>query len=166
MLLDQDEVTFHGDFWTIEKASLLPKPAKPLDIWLGGSAPAGLTRAGQYADGWLGSFLTPSQAGQARDDIKRAAAEAGREIEEDHYGMSIAVALDGIPPSLVAIARDRRPDTDPGELVPDGWGHARDLIRRYVDAGITKFVIRPAGPVEDFPAFLDTFAAELLPLQN
>jgi probable F420-dependent oxidoreductase len=166
MLLDQDEVTFRGDFWTIENASLLPKPLKPLDIWLGGSAPAGLHRAGRLADGWLGSFLTPSQADEARKAIKQAATAAGREIEEDHYGMSLAVATNGVPPSLLAIARERRPDTDPSELVADGWSHARDLINRYVDAGITKFVIRPAAPPKDFRTFLDEFAAEIMPLEN
>src|SRR4051812_35557939 len=84
ILLDEDEVTFHGDYWTIEGARLVPKSKKPLDIWLGGSAPAGLDRVGRLADGWLGSFLTPTEAGQARRTIKEAAAKAGREIEEDH----------------------------------------------------------------------------------
>ncbi|TCO62654.1 TIGR03854 family LLM class F420-dependent oxidoreductase [Actinocrispum wychmicini] len=165
-LLEQDEVTFHGDFWTIEGARLAPKPSKPLDIWLGGSAPAGLTRVGRLADGWLGSFLTPAQAGEARETIKRAADEAGREIEEDHYGMSIAIATDGIPPALAALARERRPDTDPGDVIPTGWGGTRDLVQRYVDAGITKFVIRPTTAPDDFTAFLDEFVTELMPLQN
>lgn len=166
MLLEQEEVTFHGDTWTIEGARMTPRPSKPLDIWLGGSAPAGLDRAGRYADGWLGSFLTPAQAGQAREAIKRSADAAGREIEEDHYGMSLAVATNGIPSALAAIARERRPDTDPNDLVPDGWANTRDLIRRYVDVGITKFVVRPAEIPDDFTAFLDEFATELIPLQN
>jgi probable F420-dependent oxidoreductase len=166
LLLDEESVSFEGEFWTISDASLTPKPLKPLDIWLGGSAKAGLERVGRLADGWLGSFLTPAQSRRAIETIKASAAEAGREIEEDHYGMSIAVATAAIPSSLVAIIRDRQPDTDPGELVPSGWREARDLIRRYIDAGITKFVIRPAGPVDEFRAFLDTFAAELMPLEN
>lgn len=166
LLLDQDSVSFDGEFWTISDAKLAPKPLKPLDIWLGGSAPAGLDRVGRLADGWLGSFLTPAQSARAVEAIKASAAKAGREIEEDHYGMSIAVSTNGIPDSLVAVVRDRQPGTDPGELVPSGWSNARELIHRYVDAGITKFVIRPAGPVDDFRAFLDSFASELMPLQN
>src|SRR5215813_14135233 len=62
LLLTGDEVTFHGAFFTVEGASVGPRPAKPLDIWLGGSAPAGLRRVGRLADGWLGSLLTPEEA--------------------------------------------------------------------------------------------------------
>jgi probable F420-dependent oxidoreductase len=167
LLLDEDEVTFHGAHWTIEGARLVPKPLKPMDIWLGGAAPAGLDRIGRLADGWLGSFVTPDQAARARSTIRAAADRAGREIEEDHYGMAIAVAATGIPDSLVAFIRDRHPDEDPGDLVPVGWAAARDLINRYVDAGITKFVVRPAGqPAENFRVFLDEFVAELKPLEN
>jgi len=144
----------------------VPKPKKPLDIWLGGSAPAGLERIGRFADGWLGSFLTPAEADQARRTIVAAADRAGREIEDDHYGMSLAVAFDSIPPALTAIVRERRPDVDPADLVPVGWAETRDLVSRYVDAGITKFVLRPATPTADFHTFLDEFVAEIVPLQN
>ena len=98
--------------------------------------------------------------------LKRAATAAGREIEPDHFGLSLAVATDGIPPALLDSARERRPDTDPRELIADGWAHARDLLNRYVDAGLTKFVVRPAGPGVKYSEFLDRFATELLPLQN
>jgi probable F420-dependent oxidoreductase len=165
MLLEQDEVTFHGEHVSVERARVLPKP-KRVDIWLGGSAPAGLDRVGRLADGWLGSFLTPDQARLARERIEAAAADAGREIEDDHYGISIAVATDGIPPELLATARERTPDADPAELVPDSWAGARDLISRYIEAGLTKFVVRPATPVPSIRSFLDDFAAELQPLER
>jgi probable F420-dependent oxidoreductase len=160
MLLEQDEVTFDGEFTTLDQARVLPKP-KRIDIWLGGSAQAGLERVGRYADGWLGSFLTPEQSRDARVTIQAAAAAAEREIEEDHYGISIAVATDGIPPELLAMIANRSPGVDPGELVPDDWAKARDLIRRYIDAGLTKFVVRPASSVPSIRSWLDDFAAEL-----
>ncbi|MQA86631.1 MAG: TIGR03854 family LLM class F420-dependent oxidoreductase [Streptosporangiales bacterium] len=166
MLLEQDEVTYHGEFCTIDGASVGPKPYKPLDIWLGGSAPSAMRRVGRFADGWLASFLTPEQTRRGREAIQAAAAEAGREIEPDHYGISLAVATDGMPPELLARARERQPDTDPRELIANGWHHARELVDRYVDAGITKFVIRPAGDVASYASFLDSFAAELMPLQT
>src|SRR5580704_13914878 len=65
VLLTTESVTFHGEFFTVDSASISPLPAKPLDIWLGGSAPGGLKRVGRLADGWLGSLLTPAEAGQA-----------------------------------------------------------------------------------------------------
>src|SRR6202522_2273661 len=44
LMLTTDVVSFHGAFFTVENASVGPLPAKPLDIWLGGSAEAGLRR--------------------------------------------------------------------------------------------------------------------------
>jgi hypothetical protein len=40
------------------------------------------------------------------------------------------------------------------------------MIGEYVDAGLTKFVIRPADPRSSLRGFLDRFAAELMPLQT
>jgi probable F420-dependent oxidoreductase len=166
LLLTEDDVTFDGEFHQVRGVSVGPKPAKPLDIWLGGSAPAAFDRIGRLADGWLGSFLNPEEAGLAREAIQAAAANAGREIEPDHFGLSLAVATNGVPASLIDAARQRRPDVDPTELIADGWQHARELLRRHIDAGLTKFVIRPAGSVTSYAEFLDTFGTELLPLQN
>jgi probable F420-dependent oxidoreductase len=56
LMLTTPVVSFHGSFFDVEGASVGPLPAKPLDIWLGGSAPAGLRRVGRLADGWLGSL--------------------------------------------------------------------------------------------------------------
>jgi probable F420-dependent oxidoreductase len=86
LMLTTDVVSFHGSFFAVENASAGPLPGKPLDIWLGGSAEAGLRRVGRLADGWLGSLLTPSEAGGAVGVIKAAADEAGREVEPDHFG--------------------------------------------------------------------------------
>ncbi len=112
---------------------------------MGGSAPGALRRAGRLADGWLASFLTPAEAGAGRLAIEAAAAEAGREIEPDHFGISLAVATGPALAALHAVARQRRPGTDPAELVAGGWADARSKIEDYVAAGLTKFVIRPGG---------------------
>jgi probable F420-dependent oxidoreductase len=164
MLLEQDEVTFHGEFNSVEGARVLPRP-KRIDMWLGGSAQAGLERVGRYGDGWLGSFLTPEQARDATVTIQAAAAAAGREIEDDHYGISIPVATDGIPPELLAMIEKRAPGIYPSQLVPSSWMQARDLIRHYVDAGLTKFVVRPASPVASIRSWLDDFADQVKGLE-
>lgn len=169
-LLAEPRVTHHGRFFHLDDVSVGPLPPRPPDIWLGGRAPAGLRRVGRLADGWLGSFVTPHEAGDARAQIERAAAEAGREIEDDHYGTNIAVLAADASGAEVAAARERvvrrRPDLDPDGLVPHGWGEARDLVRRYVDVGLTKFVVRPAVPLQDWAGFLDEFTAELRPLED
>jgi probable F420-dependent oxidoreductase len=169
LLLRQESVSFTGQYFTVEGASVGPLPARPIDIWTGGSAPGALRRTGRLADGWLGSFLTPGEAGAAREAIQAAAADAGREIEEDHFGISLAVATSGIPASFVDSARRRRPEADPAALIATSWADARQMIEEYVGAGLSKFVVRPAT-VSPEPSgldeFLERFAAEMLPLQN
>jgi probable F420-dependent oxidoreductase len=166
LLLREDTVSFAGEFFTVDGASVGPRPAKPLDIWLGGSAPGALRRVGRFGDGWLGSFLTPAEAGAGRAAIEEAAAAAGREVEPDHYGISLAVATDGIPDALIAAVRDRRPGVDPASLVAASWTDARRMIEAYVAVGLTKFVVRPASGATPFGEFLSRFAAELKPLQT
>jgi probable F420-dependent oxidoreductase len=166
LLLTSETVSFEGEFFSVSGASVGVLPAKPLDIWLGGSAPGGLRRVGRLADGWLGSLLTPAEAGVAVGVIQAAAAEAGRVVDPDHFGLSIPVALAGLPGPLAASIRRRRPEADPATLVAAGWDGARALIEQHVEAGLSKFVVRPAGPVGSFGAWLDGFVRELIPLQN
>src|SRR5580692_8232041 len=107
LMLTSDEVTFEGSFFTVEGASAGPLPAKPLDIWLAGSAPAGLRRVGRLADGWLGSLLTPAEARDAVATINAAADEAGRQVDQDHFGISLSIAFGGLPDALAASIRRR-----------------------------------------------------------
>lgn len=163
--LASDGADFSGDFFTATSIAVGPRLARPLDIWLGGSAPAGFRRIGRLADGWLGSFLTPAEARRGREQIEAAAAEAGRTVESDHYGINVAVAENGLPDDVLAAIRKRRPDVDPTELVADGWPQLHRMIDGYLAAGLTKFVIRPTGS-GGIDEFIDRFAAELLPREN
>jgi len=171
LLLTEEFVSFEGAFFSVSGASVGMLPAKPLDIWLGGSAPAALRRVGRLADGWLGSLLTPAEAGAAVRVIQQAAGEVEREVEPDHFGLSLPVALDGdIPDALLASIRRRRPEADPATLVALGWDGARRMIGQYVEAGLSKFVVRPAAlprfGAPDFSPFIDGFVRELVPVQN
>ncbi len=164
-VLADDSASYSGRFFTVNGAAIAPRPAPPLDIWVGGSAPSAFRRIGTLADGWLGSFLTPAEAGAGREAIERAAAEAGRSIEPDHFGISLAVSDGELPAELAAAVRRRRPDVDPGELVAAGWDRLHRHLDGYLDAGLTKFVIRPvgSGPLD---GFIDRFVAELVGREN
>lgn len=164
-LLSGDDVTFSGRFFQVEGATLGTRPSTPVDIWLGGSAPAAFRRIGRFADGWLGSFLTPAEAGAARVSIDREAAAAGREIEPDHFGLSVAVGDGELPEQVITAVRARRPDADPADLLAADWPQLHRQLDGLIAAGLTKFVIRPLGatPAEEF---IDRFVEELLPRQN
>jgi probable F420-dependent oxidoreductase len=165
-LLREDSVSFDGEFFTVDGASIGPRPAKPLDIWLGGTAPGALRRVGRLADGWLASLITPAEAGAGRAAIEAAATEAGREVEADHFGISLAVGTEGIPDQMMATVRERRPDADPADLVAASWPDAQRMIEAYVAQGLSKFVVRPADPAASADRFLGQFVAEMLPLQT
>jgi alkanesulfonate monooxygenase SsuD/methylene tetrahydromethanopterin reductase-like flavin-dependent oxidoreductase (luciferase family) len=72
---------------------LSPLPVQqPLEVWLGGIAPAALERCGRLSDGWLPSLCTPQEAAAGRVVIEEAASKAGRTISGEHFGMSIGYA--------------------------------------------------------------------------
>ncbi|KDF02222.1 5,10-methylene tetrahydromethanopterin reductase [Mycolicibacterium aromaticivorans JS19b1 = JCM 16368] len=164
-LLTGDDVTFDGTYFQLAGVSLGIRPPVPVEVWLGGSAPAAFRRIGRLADGWLGSFLTADEARVARQSIERAAAEAGRTVEPDHHGLSLAVADGHLPDEIAAAVRSRRPDVDPAELVAGDWSQLHRQLDGLIAAGLSKFVIRPVG---DTPAdeFIERFVHELLPRQN
>lgn len=166
LLLEQPGVTFSGKFFAVEEMSVGPLPTRPPDLWLGGSAAGALRRVGRLADGWLGSLLTPDESSTAVSTIAAAAEEAGRAIEDDHYGMSLRVVLDDAADGVFAAARARRPDVDPRQLVAVGWAGARELVSRYVDAGLSKFVVQPTSHPGPWDLFVTDFATELSGLEN
>ena len=146
--------------------SMLPPVEVPM--YVAALGPRNLELTGALADGWLGSFVTPAEARAGREAIERAAADIGRRIEPDHFGISLALeeSTDGeLSPELAAAARRRRPELDPSELIAADWNDLHRKLDAYLDAGLTKFVIRPAGgtPLNEF---LDRFVTELLGGQN
>lgn len=163
--------THHGERFHYDELSVLPKPAQDhLDVWLGGIAPSELRRVGRLADGWLPSFVTPSQAAEGKVVVERTAAEHGRAIDPEHFGVLIPYAMTALPEAFVAAVAARRPDVaGPGELVPLGWDALAAHVRRFVDAGFSKFVIvpteEPAGG-EAWTAHLEQAAEVLLPLET
>lgn len=114
-------MTYCGDYFALSEEGVgavnAMRPTKPLDIWLGGSVPAAFRRIGQLGDGWLGSFLTPDEVRHGRKQIQHAAAEAGREIDPDHFGINLAVGDGALPSCLPAAIKRRRPDLSPSDLL-------------------------------------------------
>jgi probable F420-dependent oxidoreductase len=120
----------------------------PLEVWLGGRGPQALDRVGRVADGWLGAAVPASRAAQARSTIQAAAAAAGREIDPEHFGMSIAWSQTE-PPAEVVAEQVRRSggDIPAHELMPVGRDALRAMLEAYMEAGLSKFVVRPAADV-------------------
>lgn len=136
---------------------------EPLELWLGGQGPRALERTGRLADGWLGAAMTVAEVGRAVATINEAAAAAGREIDPEHFGLSFAYAREAPDDAAIASLRARRPDVDPGELLPVGADGVRRLIDSLVGLGLSKFVLRPSTSND---ADLDWLADTVLPYQT
>jgi probable F420-dependent oxidoreductase len=162
-----EAVDHRSERWTFDRLAPAARPVQdPLEVWLGGRGPQALERVGRIADGWLGAQLTPVEAGPARGHIQAAASRAGREVDPEHFGMSIPYARTTPPADLLAPLATRRPDVDPLAFVPVGRTGLRDFIAGYVDAGLSKFVVRPLAPVASWPEEAAWLADAILDLQT
>jgi probable F420-dependent oxidoreductase len=163
----EDSVDHEGPRFSYRDLRVLPKPAQcPPDVWLGGLAPSELRRVGRLGDGWLPSFLTASEAAERRVTVERAADEAGRAIDPEHFGALIFYGRDEVPEPLLQRVAARRPGLDPGDLVALGWDATRQAIQRFIDVGFSKFVLVAVQEPLSWGDELAAAAAEVLPLQG
>lgn len=167
----QDSVTFHGEHFTYDDVSVLPKPLQqPPEVWLGGIADSELRRVGRLADGWLPSFVTPQDAAQGWATVNAIAADNNREIDPEHFGVLLPYSTDPISPHLLAGLKTRRPDLDDVSiLVPSGWSALRNTIEQFIAVGASKFVIVPFGEPASVPEWKDHLgqaAQQLMDLQT
>ena len=76
-LWTEDNVAFEGAFHTVDRASILPRPTRPVPIWFGGAAPVVLRRCGRLGDGWVPAGVPNEKSRQAIATIRAAREEAG-----------------------------------------------------------------------------------------
>jgi probable F420-dependent oxidoreductase len=77
-----DPVEFAGEFYSVPRASVLPKPVQPdgPPVLLGGGAPRALARAGAMSDGWISSSRAdPETLGESVGAVRAGARDAGRD---------------------------------------------------------------------------------------
>ncbi len=166
-LWSEDVVDHHGERFHIEGARVLPKPARdPFEVWLGGQAPSELRRTGRLADGWLASFTTPRHVVEGINAIKVAASDAGRSIDDDHYGVLIPYVDGAIPQPLADRVTARRPDADAREVVATSRERMAEMIGEFVEAGASKFVMFPVVEPPDWTSELAALAEATLGLQT
>ncbi len=168
-LLSEDDVTFQGEYFQYENASIAPRPQRPIPIWIGGDSEAAIQRTAALGDGWLGGLTAPKTAGDVVARIKVALGNAGRHIDDDHYGVvvpyRIGSASDPAVVSFNTAIGARRGTALPTPMIAVGDQAAVvDAFRQYIDVGISKFVAIPLGEnVQDIQAQVQRLAEDICP---
>ncbi len=145
--------------WKVERSVLGPTPHRPggPPLWIAGSLPASLDRAGRVFDGWLPNSIDAPTWGRQWAEIKRIARNAGRNADALVGGIYLTAAIDddtaranrlmdrylehyyGQPAETIR----RRQVCYAGPLA--GF---KDWVQGYVAAGAQHLVMRFAGDHE------------------
>jgi alkanesulfonate monooxygenase SsuD/methylene tetrahydromethanopterin reductase-like flavin-dependent oxidoreductase (luciferase family) len=136
--------SFQGELLRFDQLpeSLSPAQAGGPPIWLGGATPAALARTARHYDGWLPYPPEPADYRTGLDQVRKAAAEAGR-------------GSAAITPALFATV-----------LITDSPAASRQALRDYALATyrmpletVETIQLLIAGPLESVTAGLDRFIA-------
>ena len=166
-LWSEDAVDHDGTWFHYHGLTVRPKPLqRRLDVWLGGRAPSELRRCGRLGDGWLASFFTAADCAAGRPLIEQAAADAGREIDAEHFGAMVTYTHDEIPDALRQRFAALRPDADAADIVAVGLEQLRERLCAYTDVGFSKLVLVPLQEPDDWRAELDRVGDAVLDLHN
>ena len=168
-LWSESHVTFQGKYYQVEDVTIEPKPARGyIDLWVGGRTDFALKRVARLGDGWFASRVTPPQFQEGRQRIAEFATQYGRGEADIEAGAIVFCHVADRSQDAHAMA-DRFCQSMPDrEHVQPYWPigspqECCDKIARYVEAGLTKFVLWPACSPSDLIAQVDRFAHEIMP---
>jgi probable F420-dependent oxidoreductase len=160
---------YAGRHFQLTQACISPLPAQAyLPMWIGGSSDAAIRRTARIGTGWQAGAETPVAVTQVIAGIKAALADTGRTIEEDHYGAAFGFRF-GRPddPGVATLMEtyQARTGRDPRDHFAIGDAAAILLrLQAYVDAGASKFILRPLAQGDaDMLAQTRRLAEEVLP---
>ena len=171
-LWTEDDVDYDGEHYQLDGVSVSPKPSGgPLDVWVGGNSDAALRRVAEYGDGWFPSGLPVRVFREKLERLMGYCEAAGRAVERDEVGLLVRTHVDPDP----ARAREVRDRYLEGRELRGSMaafeassafgtpGECVETLRRYVDAGCTKFVLLPVGPASERVEQLERYSREVIP---
>ena len=150
LLWTQDEVTFQGEFFKLDRVTIFPKPwQNPPPIWIGGKSEAAQKRTARLGDGWIPSFITPEEFRVGVQKVQELAAAASRQVPEDHFGTLINYTVAESEAEALALAQPYIPRGRVDETTMracTAFGPVEVLasrIEEYAKGGGSKFILRP-----------------------
>lgn len=172
-LWTESHVTHHGEFYHFDDVTIEPKPRKgSLDIWIGGKSEAILKQVVRLGDGWFPTLTSPAEFSSDMAKLATFGEEYGRKIDADEAGVllmtyvsdnrkeaweSIAPFLRGLKMSEAEVAA--RCLVGPAE-------ECIATIQKFVEAGCTKFVLRPSCSPGQVMEQIELYGKTILPHFN
>jgi coenzyme F420-dependent glucose-6-phosphate dehydrogenase len=189
-LWSEERVSFEGDFYRTDKATIYDRPEQPVPIYLAGSGPAATRYAGRVGDGYI---TTSGKAPELYTDtllpaVREGAEKAGRALTDLDMMIEVKVSFDHDRDAAMAAthfwgALGLTPEQKSGVEDPVEMQRLADelsveqtakrfivstdpdehvqQIKRYLDLGFTHLVFHAPGP--DQEKFLRLYGDEILP---
>lgn len=189
-LWSEDRVSFEGEFYKTQNATIYDRPDRPVPIYLAAGGPLNAKYAGRAGDG----FICTSGKGaelyvdQLLPNVAIGRAESGRETQPFERMIEVKVSFDPDPEAalnntrgwaaLSLTAEEKHSVEDPAEMerlaaqlpierIAKRWIVSSDpdehvaAIRTYMDYGFDHLVFHAPG--EDQSRFISLYAKEILP---
>jgi coenzyme F420-dependent glucose-6-phosphate dehydrogenase len=188
-LWTQDRVTFEGQFYKTESATIYDKPKDKVPIWIAASGPLAAQMAGQIAEGFIcTSGKKPELYTELTDKVAEGLARAGREHASLEKMIEVKVSFDTDAQQAKELTRhwaalalspeekmgvedpiemEKRADALPLDRAASRWIVSSDpdeqveRIRPYVELGFTHLVFHAPGP--DQARFIKLYADHVFP---
>jgi coenzyme F420-dependent glucose-6-phosphate dehydrogenase len=184
-----ERVTFNGEYYRTDKATIYDKPEQPVPIYVAASGPLAAKLAGRAGDGFIcTSGKGPDLYEQLLGNVAEGAEAAGRDASSIERTIEVKVSYDRDADyalkacewwAALALTPDEKSGIeDPIEMERLADEHAdrahtrfivtadpeecAEKIWWYVDQGFQHLVFH--GPGDDQLRFLDQFAEDVLPL--
>jgi coenzyme F420-dependent glucose-6-phosphate dehydrogenase len=189
-LWTEDRVTWTGQFYKTESATIYDKPKNKVPIWVAASGPLAAAMAGQIADGFIvtsgkAPTLYTELSGKAGEGLERSKrtedalekmievkvsfdTDANEAKELTRHWAALALSPEEKMGVEDPIEMERRADALPLDRAASRWIVSSDpeeqveRIRPYVELGFTHLVFHAPGP--DQALFLKLYAERVIPL--
>jgi coenzyme F420-dependent glucose-6-phosphate dehydrogenase len=190
-LWTEQRVSFDGEYYHTERATIYDVPDRPVPLYLAASGPAATRYAGRVGDGYITTSgkATELYTQTLLPAVAEGAAKAGRSVADLDMMLEVKVSFDhdyqaaldatrfwgalALTPEQKSGVEDpmemqRLADALPIEKAASRFIVSTDpeehvaAIKRYVDLGFTHLVFHAPGP--DQARFLDLYGREVLPL--
>ena len=162
-LLSGEEVDHQGEFFTLERARVLPAPDPPIPIIVGGRSDVAVRRAARYGDGWIGVFNSARRFREVSELLEGEAVRIGRTRVGWQNAMELWCGFGSSAEEargFLAPAMERfytLPYEPFARYAPAGTPQdVAEFLSGYVEAGCTTFNLIAVG--RDFDAAADGVA--------